>query len=131
MMESEPHRPGPTIDQVENAWVKPPAWKRTRLESQSVKLNDQGREIWFERWGLGPGSYMPSTAMGMYLYLGFIFVLSLWFGLIALLMQFGVLSDGWAIGVGAPPVAVGVALWWRTAHRHSESEGRPPTADPG
>ena len=87
---------------------------------KDVPRNAQGREIWFEG---ASGHYMSSTAAGMYFYLAFILVGSLWAGLMALLAQFGMLQGPWALGLGLFPLVVGGLAFWRFAHRHSPSAG--------
>jgi hypothetical protein len=54
----DPQPVGPTQEEIEKAWVRPPARTRTAPGGQprTVRRNDQGREIWFDRilWSYAP-----------------------------------------------------------------------------
>jgi hypothetical protein len=79
-------------------------------------------EVWFESFGprIGWfGSYLPTTARGLYVVMGHIGFISAWALPVALLYQFRVLSDAWTIALGFPVLMGGLVSLLRTASRHS------------
>jgi len=83
---------------------------------------EQPREVWFESYGprIGWfGSYLPTTAKGLYVYLGHIGFVCAWVLPWALLAQFHVLSGAWTFALVFPVLAAAHVSLLRIASRHS------------